>query len=163
MAAHLEALAESLLDELALRNPVGYRPRLEWRNLRVTAGLAFYKEGLIVLSRLVVTDAERLRVTLLHEYAHLLAFARQGMRGAGHGPAWQAAMRELGLPPNVRHAYDVRRNERRQAVTYRCLRCGSALERHRRLPRRRKWMHAGCGGALKLESVKSITARSNQP
>jgi SprT protein len=159
----LDQSARTLLNQLSAAHPLGYTPSLQWRNLRVTAGLAYYKEGLIVLSRLVLTDEARMEITLRHEYAHLLAVARHGRKGAGHGVHWQQAMRELGVQPKVRHNYEVERNERRQEVTYRCARCNASFNRHRRLPRKRKWVHAGCGGPLRLESVKRITEPVNSP
>lgn len=158
MSADLETFAQGLLLQLCRDFPMGYTPTLTWRNLRVTAGLAMYQKQEIVLSRLVLTDAERLRITLIHEYAHLLAFKRLGRKGAGHGKAWREAMVELGLPPTVQHNYPVQRNAKRQSVVYRCVRCGSQLTRARILPKRRKYVHARCGGALKLEAIERIEA-----
>lgn len=148
---HIAALR--LLEWLAREHPLGYDPELEWARLRATAGQAFYLEGRIRLSVVLMTDAERLERTLLHEYAHLLAHARHGKRGMGHGTAWRQAMADLGEEPKVRHSYAIARNQPRQQVVYRCCRCGSALARKRRLPKRRKFVHANCGGSLRLESV----------
>ena len=158
MAADLEEYAQSLLLHLCEQFPMGYTPSLTWKNLRVTAGLALYQKQAIVLSRLVLTDRERLRVTLTHEYAHLLAFQRHGRKGAGHGKHWRQAMVDLGLEPAVQHTYPVQRNAKRQSVVYRCLKCGSKLQRARRLPGRKRYVHARCGGALKLEAVERIEA-----
>lgn len=155
--------AESILDKAVIEHPIGYRPKLEWRRYRVTAGCAFYKLGVIALSSVLITDEERLRTTLLHEYAHLMAYARFGRRGANHGPAWQAAMRELGLEPIVRHRYEAKRNAPRQEVGYRCKRCGQVLVRRRRLPKRRKYVHASCGGSLELEFVREATSANVAP
>jgi SprT protein len=150
----LQGYSIELLDHLCAKFPLGYTPKLSWKkSLRVTAGVANYVKGEIALSSVVLTDRERVRITLLHEYAHLLAVKRHGRRAAGHGLHWQQAMRDLGLPPEVRHRYDVQRNGKRQKVIYCCLRCGTKLERSRRLPRRRKYVHATCGGDLRLEAV----------
>lgn len=159
----LDLLARRLLAEAESRFPLGYSPRLEWRAYRTTAGRAYPAQKLITLSRELMTDEARLRETLLHEYAHLLAVARDGRRGHGHGPSWQRAMRDLGLEPQVRHSFPCRRNQPRQVVTYRCERCGADLKRLRRLPRRRKYIHVGCGGALRFhEAERAVTGSASE-
>lgn len=150
--------AEALLERLCERFPLGYVPAVKWRMLRVSAGLAHFREGAISLSVEILTDEERLTDTLLHEYAHLLAFARHGEAGKGHGPAWRQAMADLGLPPIVRHRYAVRRNGARQTVHYVCARCGIRFERRRRFPRGRQYRHAACGGAIVLAGVEARDA-----
>jgi predicted SprT family Zn-dependent metalloprotease len=62
-------------------------------------------------------------------------------------------MIDLGAEPKVRHNYQVFRNIARQQVTYLCLRCGADIQRARRLPGRRKYVHAACGGDLRLKQV----------
>ncbi|MBI1756576.1 MAG: SprT-like domain-containing protein [Fimbriimonas ginsengisoli] len=153
----LPALAERLLTDLCERHPIGIVPRLVWKRLRVTAGLAYYRQGAIALSSILIDSLERLETTLRHEYAHLMAYRRAGRRGFGHGEAWRAAMRELGEEPKVRHAYEVVRNNARQEVAYDCQRCGAILTRRRILPKRRKYVHAACGGALRLRHVRRLT------
>lgn len=152
----LEEQAEATLEKLCRDHPLGYRPRLVWKNLRVTAGIARYMEQEIVLSRTLLMDETRMISTLKHEYAHLLAVARHGRKAAGHGPRWKQAMRELGEEPTVRHCFEVERNSRRQEVGYQCKRCGTILVRHRRLPRGRRYYHVNCGGSLKLEYVRAL-------
>ncbi len=154
----IRALADALLQELCVKHPIGYVPKLVWKRLRVTAGTAHYRAGMITLSAIVLCDPERLGITIRHEYAHLMAFVRHGRKGAGHGEPWKNAMRELGLEPKVRHKYEVTRNVARQEVAYACQRCGETFTRKRRLPARRKYVHAKCGGSLKLHSVRSVTA-----
>lgn len=158
MNEEMHAFATALLQDLCAKHPIGYVPKLVWKQLRVTAGTAHYRAGMISLSSIILVDAERLNITLRHEYAHLMAFVRHGRKGAGHGESWKAAMRELGLEPKVRHKYDVQRNVARQEVAYACQRCGEIFSRKRRLPARRKYVHAKCGGSLKLHSVRSVTA-----
>jgi SprT protein len=148
------SLAQRELDRLCALYPLGYRPALEWRRYRTTAGMAYYRRRAIGLGAAVLTTPERLTDTLVHEYAHLLAFVRYGRAGTGHGPGWQQAMRDLGAPPRVRHTYEVARNAARQRVFYRCVRCGVAIERRRRLPKRGLYVHATCGGSLKFEKVE---------
>lgn len=152
----LVTTADAILTELCAAHPLGYTPVLVWKNLRVTAGVAYYTKGVIGLSKLLLTDEERLRRTLVHEYAHLLAVVRHGRKAAGHGPTWRQAMLDLGAEPAVTHNYAAKRNVRRQAVTYRCKKCGAAIVRARRLPRRKKFLHAECGGAISLESVDRL-------
>jgi SprT protein len=142
---------------------MGYRPKLVWKNLRVTAGVAYTKLGTIGLSRLVLRDEAAIATTLKHEYAHLLAVARHGTKAANHGKYWQAAMLELGEQPEVRHRYEVERNSARQWVAYRCLKCGQTLTRRRRLPRGKKYVHATCGGDLRLIAVQRVTPERETP
>jgi predicted SprT family Zn-dependent metalloprotease len=158
MRSSLEIYAEKLLDRLCREHPMGYVPKLTWKRLRVTAGIAYFRRSEIVLSSLVLIDEERLQSTLTHEYAHLLAFKRHGMKGAGHGQPWRQAMVDLGLEPIVHHDYEVQRNATRQKVVYRCIKCGTKLDRARRFPKRRRYVHARCGGALRLEGIERTGA-----
>ncbi len=152
--AILDLSARTQVALLFERHPLHASPGIEWRNYRTTAGTAEYQRGVISLSRSLIIDEERLRDTILHEYAHLLAFQRFGVKGKGHGPAWREAMAELGAEPEVRHQYECQRNEKRQIVIYRCIRCGKQIQRRRRLPRRTTFVHLKCGGRIKfLESV----------
>jgi predicted SprT family Zn-dependent metalloprotease len=153
----LDRFAADLLADLTQRHPLPYQPRVEWRNYRVTAGMAYWKLGVIGLSKQVLTSTEQVTVTLTHEYAHLLAVSRAGSKAANHGPHWQQAMRDLGAEPVVRHTYDVTRNQPRQVAVYRCVKCGSEFERKRRLPKRRKYVHRDCGGGLKFVALKRIS------
>ncbi|MCB8932961.1 MAG: SprT-like domain-containing protein [Chthonomonadaceae bacterium] len=159
----MELTAEVLLAELCAVHPLGYSPRIEWKNLRVTAGAAYYTKGVIGLSRLLLTDEARLRSTLVHEFAHLLAISRHGRKAAGHGEAWRKAMRDLGAEPEVYHRYpETKRNQRRQQVTYACAKCKAVITRSRRLPRKGRYVHAGCGGAIRVQGVVRLTARPPQ-
>ena len=150
-SSELAALAECELDRLLLLYPLGYRPALEWRAFRTTAGMAYFRRRAIGLGAAVLTTPERLVETLVHEYAHLLAHARHGAAGVGHGPAWRQAMTDLGAEPRVHHTYEVVRNVPGRRVVYRCVRCGVLIERRRRLPRKSTYVHARCGGGLRLE------------
>jgi len=140
---------------------MGYVPQILWKGYRVTAGIAYYRIGTIGLSTRVLRTPEAVRETLGHEYAHLLAVFRHGPKAAGHGEPWRRAMRDVGLEPTVRHRYEVERNVPRQRVTYVCSRCGHPIVRTRRLPKRRRYMHAGCGGAIRLHSVERVTAEAS--
>lgn len=151
----LRSIADRTFADLLARHPLKRVARLEWRPYRVSAGMAYYKLSVIGLSSIVLTTEAAVVATLIHEYAHLLAFERHGRRGANHGPEWQEAMAELGQPATVRHNYAVTRNAKRQEVGYECLRCGQVFTRSRRLPKRRKYVHAGCGGDLRLAFIRS--------
>lgn len=154
---HLRTVAEDILTDLFGRFPMSYRPRIAWKAMRVSAGMAYYRTGVIGLSSRILDTEEKLRSTLIHEYAHLLAVDRHGKKAANHGLYWQHTMHELGAEPIVRHKYDVERNQPKQKVTYRCTKCGKLIERARRLPKRRRYIHATCGGGLKLHTVEKIT------
>lgn len=159
MSAVNRALAEQaqeILRETVARFPLSYMPEIRWKKLRVSAGIAYYRTGVIGLSTVILDTPEKLRLTLLHEYAHLLAFERHGRKAANHGIYWKQAMLDLGLEPRVRHTYECARNKPRQTVRYRCQRCGAQIERSRKLPRNRRYVHANCGGGLRLFSVEAV-------
>lgn len=117
--------------------------------------MAYYRQKAIGLSTKLITDGDRLYDTLLHEYAHLLAVARYGIRGAGHSAGWKEAMLDLGLSPVVRHKYEVERNGKKQHVVYQCARCKEQFVRRRRLPRNKRYYHVNCGGLIKFVRVET--------
>ena len=121
----------------------------------MTAGMAYYRINTIGLSKTVLTTPEAVRETLLHEYAHLLAVERHGVKAANHGPAWQQAMTDFGLAPIVRHNMPVRRNAKKVRVIYTCKRCGVEIVRSRRLAARRKYLHVRCGGQIQLSRIEA--------
>lgn len=135
---------------------MSYVPRVEWRGYRVTAGMAYYRLGVIGLSSRVLKTPEAVRKTLAHEYAHLLAVHRHGRKAANHGPHWQRAMLDIGEVPEVRHRYEVERNVARQQVVYQCGKCGAQIVRKRRLPGRRRYLHVGCGGLIRFVAVERL-------
>lgn len=153
-ALSLHADAQALLAELLARFPMP-PPAVEWRRYRTTAGMAFFERWTIALSIHVVIDRDRLEETLVHEFAHLLAYHRHGRAGRGHGPAWRQAMLDLGKVPETKHRYACRRNRPRQVVVYECAACGEKFERARRLPRRRQYQHVGCGGQVRFVAAYS--------
>lgn len=137
--------------------PIKAKPLIVWKSLRVTAGQAFLDRNLICLSSILIHDEARLIETLVHEYAHLLAYHRHGRKGANHGPLWQQAMADLGAKPEVRHRYTVERNQRRRAVIYRCAKCGLEFSKGRMLNKRRKYYHNNCGGQVQFMRVETTT------
>ena len=144
------------LDRLLRVHPLRRRPALIWKPWPSTAGRADFLRWEILLSSRVLDTPERVLATLVHEYAHLLAFSRDPRNGRGHGEVWRAAMRELGAEPRVRHDYPVVRRVSRTRAIYRCAGCGTEIVRARRLARGRRWVHAACGGGLRLERVERL-------
>lgn len=153
MTSALATFADRLLAELQRNHPLARPARLSWRRFRTTAGRAVFEPPEIHLSALVLDDEDKVRDTLIHEYAHLLAAERAGPAGRGHGAPWKAAMIELGAKPERTHGYACQRNLPRREVIYACRRCGAQFLRRRRLARGRRWAHVGCGGALALLGV----------
>ncbi|HRJ26868.1 MAG TPA: SprT-like domain-containing protein [Fimbriimonadaceae bacterium] len=154
------ASALALLAHLEAEFPLKREVRLEWRRYRTTAGMADVVGYRIMLSQLLMTDADRLESTLRHEFAHLLACDRHGLRARGHGRAWQQAMRDLGQKPEVTHRYPVQRNQPRQQVRLRCQLCHAEFARSRKLPRRRRYLHVGCGGVIEMIDVAPVRPES---
>lgn len=150
------ALAAAILEELFAAHPIGKKPTLEWRRYRTTAGTASFQRHAIGLNARLLTTEERLRSTLIHEYAHLLAYHRAGRSGRDHGHPWRQAMIDLDGKPEVKHRYECERNGRRQRVVYRCKRCGVVIHRHRRYPQGRRYVHIDCGGAIVLQRIEAL-------
>jgi predicted SprT family Zn-dependent metalloprotease len=159
--SELDAYAHKLLDDLMDRHPMKRRPDIVWKGLRVSAGLAYFRTNTIGLSLRLLTNGERLRATLVHEYSHLLAVERHGRKAIGHGEHWKRTMVELGEEPKRTHCYQVERNATRQQVTYACARCGKTFQKSRRFPKKHRYFHINCGGDLKLVRVERATIQSS--
>lgn len=135
----LESEARARAAGLGLTS-LAARVRVRWHTrLRTTAGLAVWREDLVLLNpRLLGFPGEALR-TLLHELAHLAARERHPRRRlAPHGPEWREACRDLGLADETRcHRLPLaspRRMERRHR--YHCPACLIEVARVRPLRRR---------------------------
>ena len=146
----LDRYAQDLLRQLAAAFPLRSPAKIEWRTYRVAAGKAYFNHGIIGLSMRLLDTEEKVRDTLIHEYAHLLAVDRHGRVAANHGPLWQRAMRDLGAEPTRTHSYTVEPPRQSKEVIYRCEKCAREIVRKRRLPRGRIFVHAQCGGSLRL-------------
>ncbi len=146
----LFAYALEQFEKLCREHPMKCRPNLIWKPLRVSAGKAYLAEHAISLSSIVLNTRQRVLDTLIHEYAHLLAYERHGRKAANHGPHWRAVMAELGAKPEVTHNYTdaIVRNQKRSVAVHVCRKCGARFELARRLPRTRKHLHRGCGGLV---------------
>ncbi len=118
---------------------VAQKVRVAWNSrLTTTAGMARYRENLVVLNpRLQDFRVEEIDRTLRHELAHLLAHARFRRRIAPHGDEWQQASRDLGLHDEKRcHDLPLPRRTVARRHLYVCSHCATSYPRVR--PIRRK-------------------------
>ncbi|MEX2580161.1 MAG: SprT-like domain-containing protein [Verrucomicrobiales bacterium] len=134
-AQHAERLE---LGSLARRLSVAWNPRM-----RTAAGRAFTQTASIELNSKLqeLPEAHReaeIQNTFLHELAHLVAYARAGRRRiAPHGPEWQTACRDLGIPGESRcHSLDFQPRRMRRKFAYQCPHCAAVIQRVRKLKRR---------------------------
>jgi SprT protein len=112
------------------------------RRMRSTAGRAFWPEGRIELNpRLLDFAPDEVRNTMLHELAHLLAYAKAGRRRIkAHGVEWRQACRELGIPnESATHSLPLPTREMARKWRYTCPACQESIERVRKMKR-----YAGC-------------------
>jgi len=127
-------MVRELAPSLAPLLVVGWNSRM-----RTTAGVAIASHWEIWLNpALREISLEEVDRTLLHELAHLLAQHRHGRRRlAPHGPEWQQACRDLGIPgegSTHQLPFTGRRMKRRYLL--RCPGCGESHDRVR-IPRRK--------------------------
>lgn len=125
------------MDELASRVLVIWNKRM-----RTTAGRAFWPEGKIELNpKLRQVAEEEVHGTMLHELAHLLAYARAGRkRIAAHGAEWRQACCDLGIPgERATHSLPLPGRTMVRKWRYTCPRCGEGFDRVRKMKR-----YAGC-------------------
>ncbi|EAT16425.1 SprT-like domain-containing protein [Desulfuromonas acetoxidans] len=99
-------------------------------------------------------ESDALHQTFLHEVAHLcdhlMAFQGKAYRG-GHGKSWQEWARALQVSAQrCGHSPAVAKlHQQRLKVVAVCERCQEPIYRLRRLPARRQYRHARCGGRLR--------------
>lgn len=88
----------------------------------VCAGRAYYNRHLIRLNAVLFAENKEafMKRTVVHEVAHLIAFAVYGRRIRPHGKEWASVMRLLGSEPSRCHTYDVTRSIRGKAFPYKC-------------------------------------------
>ncbi len=125
------------LKDLAGRLLVTWNPRM-----RSTAGRAFWPEVNIELNpKLLEFAPEEVRGTMLHELAHLVAYARAGRkRIKAHGTEWRQACCDLGIPnESATHDLPLPTREMPRKWRYTCPVCQEAIERVRKMRR-----YAGC-------------------
>lgn len=66
-------------------------------------GRCYFDSRAIVLSapNTALRDVETVRVTILHEIAHALAFLKYGDKARNHGPLWKEVALSLGIEPKI--------------------------------------------------------------
>lgn len=133
------------------RFPLQHKAQVVWKKMPVTAGRAQMEQNLIVLSKNLLINEQRVWETVLHEYAHLVVFAKHGHRAMPHGMEWRGIMRRLGLSPEVTHDYECDRRAVRKPYLCMCTRCGEKFGRVRPFKRGRVYHHIGCGGKVRME------------
>lgn len=135
---HLEQNAQRLLREIGAVS-LARSIRVVWNNrLRSAAGRADFRKKLVSLNpHLREHGAEEIERTLRHELAHLLAHSRARRRRlAPHGPEWQRACADLGIPGEPRcHTLPFPIAHRARPFLYRCPRCRREFPRARRIRR----------------------------
>ncbi len=129
--------------------PIKRLVTLQWKTYPVSAGRAFLHEYRICLSRTLLITEQRIRDTVLHEYAHLVVFDKYGHKALPHGPEWREVMRKFDLQPKATHDYDCARTGRPKPYLCKCQSCGYELARTRPLKRNRIYNHIGCGGRFR--------------
>jgi SprT protein len=130
----LETEARELLRSLGAKR-IATELRVEWNpRLKTAAGRADYREKLISLNPRLVEHPAEIDRTLRHELAHILTQCRAGRRRISpHGPEWQQACRDLGIPGEKRcHMLPFPAKRYAPNFIYHCPSC------HRDFPRVRK-------------------------
>ena len=124
-----EAANGLALPELARKLTVCWNPRMQ-----TTAGRAFWPSRVIELNpKLRECGPDEIWRTLKHELAHLVAYQRSGRRRIDpHGPEWQTACADLGIPgEKACHTLPFKRRRLARNHTYVCGNCQAAIHRVR--------------------------------
>ncbi|KAH8397794.1 hypothetical protein KR222_001786 [Zaprionus bogoriensis] len=152
-----EALTKRLYD---MYNQEVFNNKLDvpivWsKRLRNTAGRCMNKRrmqvrcSVVELSEKVLTSADRLRCTLIHELCHAATWVFNGE--GGHGHVWKnwarrACMKFPDLPPiSVCHNYDIQFK-----YTYKCTACGLASHAHSKSRKPENLRCSSCRGSIVL-------------
>ncbi|MBK1832048.1 SprT-like domain-containing protein [Verrucomicrobiaceae bacterium R5-34] len=133
------------LDQLGGVVVVAWNPRM-----RTTAGRAFWPQAIIELNpKLWEVAPEEVERTLLHELAHLVAYARAGRkRISAHGIEWQQACADLGIPgEKATHSLPLPGRRMARKWRYTCPECGEGFDRVRKMKRQ-----AGCYACCKAHN-----------
>jgi len=133
------------------------RPEVRFDLRGTAAGLATRDGRLIRFNRqlLLENGSAFLDEVPAHEVAHVAAYVLFGPRIRPHGPEWQALMRAFGVAPRRCHSFDTRHSatRRQRRFTYRCACRRHALTttRHRRIQRGlMSYRCRRCGEALEF-------------
>lgn len=133
----LETKARQLLCSLGAKR-ITTELRVEWNyRLQTAAGRADYRQKLISLNPRLMEHAGEIDRTLRHELAHFLAQSRAGRRRISpHGPEWQQACRDLGIPGEKRcHTLPFPAKRHTPRFIYRCPNCRRDFPRVHKLKR----------------------------
>jgi SprT protein len=126
LALGMESLAENVV--------------VEWNSrMRTTAGRAFWPCARIELNpKLRELAPDEVNGTLLHELAHLVAYARAGRRRIkAHGVEWQQACADLGIPgERVTHSLPLPGRTMKRRWHYACPACDEGFDRVHKMKRR---------------------------
>lgn len=146
----------ALYDEKVFKGALKQVP-VKWnKKLLTTAGRCVNMARLgqrsaeIELSEKVLTSADRLRCTLIHEMCHAAAWIVDGEK-KGHAFHWrrwtEAALRELPeLPPvTVRHNYDIA-----YKYTYQCTKCSAKTQMHSKTKKAENIRCRFCHGDIEI-------------
>lgn len=142
-------IAEEFMVVHGLADQKPYCWTFAFDNARVRFGLCNYRQKRISLSRHLVrmNSEDRVRDTILHEIAHALAG-----KEAGHGSEWRVRAREIGC--NAQRCYSTTNTVVPDPkIRYVCHNCNQFVLRHKRLPRRKRWL---CGECWNKHRVKSL-------
>jgi len=135
--AVLEAGARRRLDELGLHEGA-LKVQVIWNSrLRSTAGYAKWPNWRVELNPRLTEFEGQVERTLLHELAHLIAYARAGRRKIEpHGAEWRQACVDLGIPDeSARHTLPLPRTRQARKWTYQCPVCHTKVERVKKFQR----------------------------
>lgn len=157
--AALTATAAALTRNLNL-GPLADRVAVCWsKRLSSTAGLARPGQALILLNPRLREFPSEIDRTLRHELAHLIAAARHPRRRlAPHGPEWQRACADLGIPGEPRcHALPLPRRKVSRPHVYQCPACHFLLRRVRPINIRRRRL--ACRDCCALHAGGKFDAR----
>lgn len=153
--AELTALCVKYLQGLDL-DDLGVKVSVVWNDrMRTAAGRAFWPEAKIEMNPKLrafdaasdVAEGAHVKRTLLHELAHLVAYARcRGRRIAPHGVEWRQACVDLGIGgESVTHSLPLPAGRMVRRWRYTCPSCGEGFDRVRKMKR-----YAGCYRCCKL-------------
>jgi len=147
----IETMAERY--DLPLGNiPVEHREVPVFQNPRLRSAMGKARrrgdKQWIELHRFLARDPEKLKSTLAHEIAHVIA----GI-GSGHNAHWRRIAQSLGDTGN--RCYTQAEGEsigivRKTKLVAVCEGCGKEIHKARAYPRGRTYTHKGCGGNFRM-------------
>jgi len=152
----LESTARTRLDELGLHEGA-LKVQVIWNaRLRSTAGYAKWPNWRVELNPRLADFEGQVERTLLHEVAHLVAYARAGRRRIEpHGQEWRQACVDLGIPDeSARHTLPLPRSRQARKWTYQCPVCKTKVDRVKKFQR-----YTACLACCKQHSGGRYDAR----